>query len=307
MRRILLALLLLGFTSVASRGVVVALSTDPAYTQAPAVDDFGFASVGTVFNTIAGIPASGVYLGEGWVISAFHNLSDAGGSFAFGPFVFGGMTYSADPGTATRLHNPDASLADLAMVRLTSEPTVLSASLSGTAPALQAPVRMMGNGQDRQADETTWLVTGSTWTENPLGNRTGYKLAGTRTMRWGENEVETLPALSPNFGFGKAVAFTMDFDRESGEGMATGGDSGGGVFVKNGLQWQLAGIMLATTGFAGQPANTVVYGNTIYAANISTYKSEIESTMATVPEPAAVALLFSGTFLCARRRRGCGQ
>ena len=126
-------------------------------------------------------------------------------------------------------------------------------------------------------------------------------------MRWGENEVETIPALSPNFGFGKAVTFTMDFDRESGEGMATGGDSGGGVFVKNGLQWQLAGIMLATTGFSGQPAGTVVYDNTIYAANISTYKAEIESTMATVPEPGTFGILLTGLAVLPRRRTRAGR
>ena len=304
MRRLLLPLLLLGFALPSVRGVVVALSNDASYTQPPAADDFGFASVGTVFNTIAGFPATGVYIGDGWVISAFHNLSNASGNFAFGPFVFGGISYSADPGTATRLHNPDNSLADLAIVRLTSEPTVLAASLSGTAPVSQAPVRMMGNGQDRELAETTWLVVGNSWSENPLGNRTGYKLVGTRTMRWGENEVETLPTLSPDFGFGRTMTFTTDFDRETGEAAATGGDSGGGVFVKNGVEWELSGIMIATLGSAGQPAGTVVYDNVTHAANISSYKAEIELTMATVPEPATIAVLLSGLFVVPRRRRG---
>jgi hypothetical protein len=303
-RLFLLTLLSLAAALPSARAVVVALSDDPAYTLPPPVDDFGFASVGTVHNSIAGIPASGVYLGDSWVISAFHNVSNGGAGFLFGPIVFGGLAYSADPTTATRLHNPDNSLADLAIFRLTSEPTALSASLSGTTPLVQTDVRMMGNGQDRASSETSWVVVGNSWTEvgTSGGNRTGCKLVGTRALRWGTNEVETSAALTPDFGFGKVVAFTLDFDREAGEGMATGGDSGGGVFVKNGTEWTLAGIMIATTGFAGQPLGTVVYDNVVYAANIATYKAEIQATVASVPEPASLALLLSGVFVLARRR-----
>jgi hypothetical protein len=163
---------------------------------------------------------------------------------------------------------------------------------------------MMGNGQDRAVDETQWLVVGNSWTEVGFGgNRSGYELIGTRAMRWGNNTIETLPVLTPDPGFGKVVAFTMDFDGVSGEGMATGGDSGGGVFAKNGSLWELAGIMVLTDQFAGQPAGTVVYGNSTYAANVASYKAEIVGTMASVPEPSTVMALLMGSACLVRRRR----
>ena len=46
---------------------IVALDNSAAFTVAPA-DNFGFNNVGTVFNSIAGFPCSGVYLGNGWMI-----------------------------------------------------------------------------------------------------------------------------------------------------------------------------------------------------------------------------------------------
>jgi hypothetical protein len=251
-------------------------------------------------------------LGDGWVLSAYHNVTNGSGGFTFGGVTLGGIGYTVDGSTATRLHNPDLSLADLAMFRLTTEPQdVPAVSLASANLNTGVSVKMMGNGQDRALDETQWLVVGSSWTEVGFGgNRSGYELVGTRAMRWGNNTIETLPALTPDPGFGRVVAFTMDFDNVSGEGMATGGDSGGGVFAKNGNLWELAGIMVLTDQLAGQPAGTVVYGNSpvetgnsTYAANIASYKAEIVGTMASVPEPSTAMALLMGSACLVRRRR----
>jgi hypothetical protein len=264
--------------------------------------------VGTVWNAPSNFPASGVYLGDRWVISAFHNVTVDGSTFVFGPVTFGGVTYTVDPSTATRLHSKtllNQPFADLAIFRLTAEPPVLAASLSGTTPAITTPARMMGNGQDRELNETNWVVVNGVWTEVPsAGTYSGYKLVGTRDLRWGTNAVES-GLLSVTTSGGTTRTFKMDFDRVSGEGMATGGDSGGGVFVKRLGSWELAGVMLATSPNAsqqGQPAGTAVYGNDIYSADIATYRDEIVATMASVPEPGVSVLLLSSACLISRRR-----
>ena len=292
--------LCLAFASLPARAVVVALSNDAMYTQAPASNDFGFANVGTVHNSIGGFPASGVYLGEGWVITAFHNVTTNGSNFVFGPVTFGGLAYSADPSTATRLHNPDNSLADLAIFRLTSEPPLLGASLSGTTPARNTAVRMMGNGLDRELNETGWDAN---WAEvGPGGVHQGYDLISSRTMRWGTNAISTNALVTLNTGYGTVRGFGLNFDRNLGEAVATTGDSGGGVFVESGGSWQLAGIMVAVAPLSGQPAGTVAYDDVTYAANIATYRTEIQETMSLVPEPSTAALLLSSLVFLPRRR-----
>ncbi len=300
--------LCLAFTSLPARAVVVALSNDAMYTQVPASNDFGFANVGTVHNSIAGFPASGVYLGDGWVITAFHNVTIDHSTFAFGPVTFGGLPYAADPSTATRLHNPNNSLADLAIFRLTSEPPLLGASLSGSTPNQNTAVRMMGNGVDRELNETGWDVNGGVWTEVGTGGAVlGYDLIGARSMRWGTNTVQPNALTPVDQGFGSVLTFQLDFDRVAGEGMATTGDSGGGVFVKSANAWQLAGVMVAAGAFNGQPAASVSYGfngngNVTYVADIATYKNEIDTIMASVPEPSSVALLLTSLVFLPRRR-----
>jgi hypothetical protein len=73
------------------------------------------------------------------------------------------------------------------------------------------------------------------------------------------------------------------------------GDSGGGMFVKVGDQWQLAGINAydyAT--FGGYYASSAV--------NVSTYANWIASN-APVPEPSGLLVLAGATCMLALRRR----
>jgi hypothetical protein len=130
-------------------------------------------------------------------------------------------------------------------------------------------------------------------------------------LRWGNNELEfnVLPAnrtFNVNGGFGVVVSVKTDFDSISGQAQGAGGDSGGGVFYKNGSTWELIGIMETVDSFDGQPPNTAVFGNGLlsagnntFAADIATYRTQI---LAVVPEPATATFLLSGAALFGFRR-----
>ena len=117
-----------------------------------------------------------------------------------------------------------------------------------------------------------------------------------QTLRWGDNTLEKnlVPlgyTFNVNSGFGMVTSIKMDFDNISGQAQGAAGDSGGGVFYKNGTTWELLGIMNSTDSFDGQPGNTAVYGNATYAANIPTYRAQI---LAVIPEPSISLLTLGG-------------
>ena len=59
------------------------------------------------------------------------------------------------------------------------------------------------------------------------------------------------------------------------EAQAAVGDSGGAVFVKRDGIWLLAAMMTSVTGYTRAPARTSMYGDTTYAADLSSYRAEI--------------------------------
>ncbi len=292
-----------------AHAVIVAGGDGTQNTSAPA-DDFGFSSVGFVTNSLGGIAIGGEYLGNGWVLSAYHGVADATQTgFAFGPVFFGGTPYTVDPTSGVRLHNPGGSLTDLALFRLTMEPPVPALTIASASPTDALSVVMMGNGPGRDANETHWNVnTGTnpfTWTETAgPGNAQGYKELFPQVMRWGTNNVTAFAGGSTtdvfDDGLGNVTAFRTNFTNTPGEAQAGGGDSGGGVFWKVGGQWQLGGVMLFVANFNGQPVGTAVYGNETYAADLATYRPEIASI---IPEPSCAALVLLGAGITLRRRR----
>ncbi len=294
-----------------ARAVVLAGGDGTQNTTAP-TDDFGWANVGRVYDTADGFFVSGVYVGDGWMLSAYHGVRDGGATgFQFGTVILNGSNYSVNAGTAVRLQNADTTLTDVALFQLSSTPAGLpSLTLASANPTSELSLSMMGNGPDRNASETHWNVNTVpdpwTWAEiGGVGNAQGYKWTpGQQSLRWGTNNITAFGSGSTTAviddGMGVITTFKTNFNNSTDEAQAGGGDSGGGVFWKEGSDWVLGGIMLTTAAYSGQPSGTSVYGDETYSANVATYRSQITSI---IPEPSSALLVMIGMGLIARRRR----
>jgi hypothetical protein len=293
-----------------SHGVIVAGGDGTQNTTAPATNDFGFANVGLVFDSADGIYVSGVYLGNGWMISAYHGVRNGSGGFTFGDVSLAGNSYTVDAGSAVRL-TTGPSPADLAVFHLAGpEPSLPSISLSAVTPLPASTLAMAGNGRNRAVAETHWnvntLTDPDTWTITPSpGDRQGYFYLLGASKRWGNNLRTTDALLTIDTGFGMSTVFRTAFSNDPtaipNEAQGAPGDSGGGVFFFNGLNWELSGIMLAVGTLNGQPAETAVFGDQTFIADIATYRSQITSI---IPEPSTGLLAVLGMVgLAARRLR----
>jgi len=109
--------------------------------------------------------------------------------------------------------------------------------------------RGLGRGEELRAPSAT-----------DANNLRGWVWGGSRALRWGVNQFDAALTNFPVVG----SALLADFDRNGGTEEATvaSGDSGGANFVRNGGQWQLAGIIY------GVQANvrTTPSGTTVSAA-----------------------------------------
>ena len=270
-------------------------------------DDPGWDNFGTKGNG-----TSCIYLGQRWVLTAAHarvadNVESA---------RFGGVTYNMVPGSGRFLHDPDdpGINADLSMFRIDADPGLPGLTISSTSPPDGAAVVAMGNGRSRAAAETSWGVVEDpvgvfTWTEGGT-DKSGFMLISSRSRRWGENEIEESGVQFDGAGYTTRALETI-FDPfgvgNANEMQVATGDSGGGMFYKNNGNWELAGILIATKTYAGQP-DAVVYGNLSVAADLSRYYGQITSP---VPEPSSLVMLAVGTGFLAwwswrRRRAGRG-
>lgn len=307
MRRFAQAALLSAVLLPASSASAVIYASNDAgtsHTSEPYANS-GWGNVGSVDG------ASGVYLGNGWVLTAYHVRTnppptgiDFGGSLGF---------FAADTTTRVRLSNGDSTDTDLQVFRLLSDPGLPTLNLANSTPLADSSVLMVGVGRNRAADLTNWDVTGSdpdfTWTVDPTpegGEEAGYFWAGGQTKRWGNNNIFDSNGATPggvlvdvNSGFGNVISFRTTFDPVIDEGQAAAGDSGGGVFDGAG---NLVGLMHAIGTFEDQPASTAVFGNLTYIADIATYRQAIIDA---IPEPSTVTLLLVGAsvWLSGRRRR----
>ena len=218
-----------------------------------------------------------------------------------GSIVLNGGTYAMLVGSGTTLTNNGApgksATTDLYMFQLASTPPGLpNITIASSTAVPSAAVTMIGSGRDRGAF-TQWSVnTGTTpWVWTPVssgGNFAGYQTIGSRSMRWGTNTVAASGIWVAD-GYGDVNMLATEFTYSgspSNQAQAAYGDSGGGVFRKNGSVWELSGTILTVAGFPDQPdpGATPVYGNVMYAADLSFYQSQIVTI---VPEPSATVML----------------
>lgn len=212
--------------------------------------------------------SSVTYISNNWFITANHikvNDNPTG-------VILGGSNYSIDPNSWIRLQNSVGGDADLIMFRVVGGTVGLPGlSVRTAATSNGSGLTMIGNGRDREPSQTKWDAA---WVEDAKPtNYTGYKWAAGSSKRWGTNTKEGNAGLVNGTDM-----FFVDFDSSSGQAQGATFDSGGGVFYNNGGNWELAGIMLATAAYGGQPANTAVYGNLTYMADMQHYAVQIEST-----------------------------
>jgi hypothetical protein len=266
----------------ASLAVIIETGDGTGNTSAPSPDP-GWDYVGR-----RGAPTA-VYLGDGWVLTANHVGS--------GAVVLDGISYPAVPGSETRISNPDSSLADLIVFAISPYPAWPLLPIATTTPTVGTDVVLIGRGRDRGL-ATSWDPNGPP----PPGPYAGYEWDTTRTIRWGTNQIASIPAAPVLDTFSITTAF--DAGATPHEAMAADGDSGGALFVDNGGSWELAGLMFAIAGYSGQPPETALYGNLTYSADLAFYRDDILDVIG-LPEPVGAlpvgALLVAG--LARRRER----
>lgn len=240
------------------------------------------------------------YLGNGWVLSAFHV-----GVYSM-PFSTG--TYSVIPGQDYTVPNPAGSglsaETDLRLMRINGDPGLPSLTIASqplTNTNLNQPiadVTFIGAGRTRLPNLTNW---DSNWVEVPGGGTyQGYLAGDDITKRWGKNRIadedplftDTVPAGDSDLrgtvnlsGLNRdVVSMFTRFDQTAQGGIqyeaqAADHDSGTAVFRKNGSQWELIGVVNTVYTYQNQPFATAVFGTYTSFADLTYYRNEILNIM----------------------------
>ncbi len=288
----------LGYAAPAVQAVVV--STSRETTTAPE-DDFGWGNVGIMRN------ATAIYLGDRWVLSASHvGIGDVS-------FPETG-TFSVDTDSVYQFSNAKGSgmtkPADLVLFQLNEDPGLPPLRISSVTPTVGTEVWVVGHGLNAEDTMTYWDVTqrGATWTWTetaPPGDYSGFKTSGAGVIRWGTNLIEDDESFKNEFDDDiltklsttttQTLTMLTEFDSDESnsdddvltangstatvyESQAVLADSGGGLFVKSGTAWELAGTILSVEGHRDQPDVTrnAIFGNLTYYADLATYIDQIE-------------------------------
>lgn len=163
---------------------------------------------------------------------------------------------------------------DLRLIKVDKALPVYNELFTGLV-ASTTPVTLIGYGQT--GEDNAWASV--IWTAGTEG-----------VQRWGTNKVAST-AQRLNSGGYSSSAFSVAYLKNDTpyEALAAGGDSGGGIFIKNNDTWQLAGI-ITNSG----TMNT-------WAVSIPVYADWIQS-VTQIPEPSALATLTMLVMLVRRRK-----
>jgi hypothetical protein len=282
MKKIVVCCLVFFVVCFCANAVIISGGDGTGNTSAPS-DDPGWENVGRI-AAANGAPSSVTYLGNSWFITAHHvhNLDSPTNA------VLDSGSYAIDQSSWTRITNSSGPDADLDLFKVNGAPTESGATIRSANISLNSDVVMIGNGRNRRTGETYWDAAWAETTES-LAVYTGYKYATGSTKRWGENSLDGIN-MSINDGYGTTTCFRTQFDDVADDAQGATYDSGGGVFMKHGTDWEVAGVMITVGTHTGQPGSTAVFGNKTYIADLTTYKDQID---AVIPEP-MVAFFFAG-------------
>ena len=235
------------------------VDADPdAVTLAPA-GAVGFDHVGRIAGT------TGVYLGDGWVLTAGH--------VGAGELTLGEKRYPAVARSWIPVPGKgDGGSPDLGVFRIDPHPPLPRLELARRPPTPGDPLVLVGCGAGRgEAFE---------WDE-----RRGWTWSGPSACRWGRNRIAAVGLDMPTGAAMTRVFATLFTDGDPEEAQAAHGDSGGAGFAaRPGGRWVLAGIMIAVKGFPRQPPYTSVIGNATHLADLSYYRAEILSLTGHSPQ-----------------------
>lgn len=263
-RRTAAALTLASLAALPAGAVVVAGDPGqnaPDHTAAPAGYEDAWARIGALGG------GSGVYLGNGYVLSARH--VNGGNSFTVDGYV-----HSRISGTSVTLTNPGGSglsaETDLWLNRyaVPDDSPLFGLDILAmldTALAAQGTAGIIiGDGLGQTT--TTPVSVG--------GGETGYIWGNGEQRRWGE------VFMSDNASFDindrdVIGAQSFSFQQVAGRGNAADGDSGGGLFFMGDDGPVLGGIIHAVTLEPNQNQNTAAFGNRTLFSDLTAYADQI--------------------------------
>jgi len=251
---------------------------------------------------------SGVYLGNGWVLTAGH--------VGWGNFTLNGILYTPIPDSAQTFTDSNGT-ADLCLFAIASPPSLPSLIISSGAPVAFASKQILGStaallgigGASVATDAPSWGIDTVTEIDEPL--------PVTATINGASYTFNSHDFFTDN---GTVTRGSHPYNWSIiNNSMVVNGDSGGGDFIYNSTtqKWELAGINEATgswTGANGDP----YYGNGSFSAfvQLSYYASQITPIIETayvipavptdtptMPLP-AVAALACALLLAASRSLG---
>ncbi|MEC8650296.1 MAG: hypothetical protein VXX82_05150 [Verrucomicrobiota bacterium] len=286
-------LIITGYLITAKLFAVVNVNLPSGNTSAPTglsgqPSDPGFANVGQVNGS------TGVYLSDGWVLTANH--------VGAGAFVSNGQSYGYNGVDSYQINGTD-----LRLFKLSTFPVLPSLNLATSSPSVGSVVVMIGAGRTAQDSLTNWYVDADTstwtWSEDQFVGAdyifSGFVTDSSKSVRWGTNTINGFTTFynSPAF-----YTYFSNTNPTSYEAQAVRHDSGGAIFTQNGTNWELAGTIVAVQPFNGQPGgvNNAIFGNYTIAIDLSAHATDInEYLLTTIPESRVSGTLAAICALCA--------
>lgn len=270
-RRLRILALLIGaaLAAPAARAVIVRLPADVAQSPSPG-------PALTHLAVVAGL--SGVYLGDGWLLTAGHVLQNARDRKRT-DVVIGGRPFALRIETARSIQEGEQR-PDLAVVRIDGDPGLPRLPIARATPPVGTEVILAGNGPLQDRERRCWSASGQQVGATSPGGACGYAWrktpeGDTNGVGWGTNQVASVGQSVSGPAGARTMAFTTEFRADGGtarEAQAAVGDSGGPVLAREGGSPVLAGIMIAA---AARSSNATLFGDRTMIADLAHYRDEI--------------------------------